>query len=114
VSDEQTPQDERSVEAAEVQFIIDSAMQNDDAIGFLARMQSGVFEASGLDARTYLLVRLAAGVATGMGTTSWKVHEELFNAFEVDPREVLGTLVAIAPVVGAPRFLAAMDHVTAD
>ena len=83
-------------------------------MGFAARMNEGVFEAAGLDARTFLLVRLAAAAALGAGSTTWALNEELLDAFEVDPRDALRTLVAIAPVIGTVRFMEAMERVAGE
>lgn len=104
-------EDERGVEIAEVNYLLQAAERNDDAIGFAARMNQGVFEAAGLDRRTFFLVRLAAMAALGAGTTSWKLQAEMADAFDIEGRDILGTLVAIAPTIGTPRFLEAMDQI---
>lgn len=104
-------QDQNSDEVAEVNYLLEAAKRNDDAIGFAARMNQGVLEASGLDRRTFFLVRLAAMAALGAGETSWRLQEEMAEAFEIEPRDLLGTLVAIAPTVGVTRFLEAMDQI---
>lgn len=107
-------QDQQEIEAEEARLIVDALGANDDAVGFAARMNEGVFEAAGLDARTFLLVRIAAAAALGAGSTRWKLNEELLDAFDVDPRDALRTLVAVAPVIGTVRFMEAMERLAAD
>lgn len=104
-------QDERDVEIAEVNYLIDAARRHGDAIGFAAKMNDGVFEASGLDRRTFFLVRLAAMAALGAGSTSWRLQEEMAEMFDIEARDLLGTLVAISPTIGVTRFLEAMDEI---
>ena len=103
------PEGQHEIEQAEARLVIERLGANDDAVGFVARMNDGVFEAASLDARTFLLVRLAALAATGGGDTTWKLTTELLDAFDVDPKDALRTLVAIAPIIGTGRFMAAME-----
>jgi len=64
-------------------------------------------ERSGLDSRTYALVKLAAIMALDAPPTSylWQVA----NAVEAGatPEDMLGVLIAIAPQIGGPRLTAA-------
>ena len=64
-------------------------------------------ERSGLDSRTYALVKLAAIMALDAPPTSylWQVA----NAIEAGatPEDLLGVLIAIAPQIGGPRLTAA-------
>jgi 4-carboxymuconolactone decarboxylase len=72
----------------------------------LARMQAGTLERSGLDGETFLLVRLAALVATDAAPVSYRAH---LGAGDdgLPTAKVLGALAAIAPVVGSARVLSA-------
>ena len=70
----------------------------------LARMEVGALERSGLDEETYLLVRLAALVATDAAPVSYRAH---LGAAGLSTAEILAALVAIAPVVGSARVLSA-------
>jgi 4-carboxymuconolactone decarboxylase len=76
----------------------------------LARMQLGALERSKLDEERYLLVRLAALVATDATAISYRVH--LGGAGDLPSAKVLGTL-AIAPMIGSARVLAAASNLTA-
>jgi 4-carboxymuconolactone decarboxylase len=62
---------------------------------------------SGLDARSYALVKLAALIALDAPPASylWQVS----NALEAGatPEDLIGVLIAIAPQVGGPRLVAA-------
>jgi alkylhydroperoxidase/carboxymuconolactone decarboxylase family protein YurZ len=71
----------------------------------LAQMELGSLERSKLDEETYLLVRLAALVATDAAPVAYRVH--LGGLLAVPAAKVLATLIAIAPVVGSARVLSA-------
>jgi 4-carboxymuconolactone decarboxylase len=70
----------------------------------LARMEVGALARSGLDEETYLLIRLAALVATDAAPVSYRAH---LGAAGLSTAEILAALVAIAPVVGSARVLSA-------
>ena len=70
----------------------------------LARMEVGALARSGLDEETYLLLRLAALVATDATPVSYRAH---LGAAGLSTAEVLAVLGAIAPVVGSARVLSA-------
>jgi alkylhydroperoxidase/carboxymuconolactone decarboxylase family protein YurZ len=65
----------------------------------------------GVDSRTKTLVRLGALVATGAAPASygWSVDAALAAGATVD--EIVGTLLAIAPVVGIARVVAAAEPI---
>jgi len=66
---------------------------------------------SGLDPRSFSLVKIAALVAVDAPPASylWQVREAL--AAGVTPRDILGVLTAIAPQVGLPRVVAAAPEI---
>jgi 4-carboxymuconolactone decarboxylase len=70
-------------------------------------MRAEMQERSGLDARSFALVKIAALVALDAPPASylWQVG----NALDAGctPRELIGVLHAIAPQVGGPRIVAA-------
>jgi 4-carboxymuconolactone decarboxylase len=80
----------------------------------LARMQVGAAERSNLDEETYVLVRLAALVATDAAPVSYLGHLA-GDAAEVGVSmdEILRTFVAIAPIVGSSRVLSAASRMAA-
>jgi 4-carboxymuconolactone decarboxylase len=73
----------------------------------LAQMQVGTLEGSKLGEETYLLVRLAALVATDAAPVAYHAH---LGDLGLSMDKVLGTLVAIAPVVGSARVLSAASR----
>ena len=62
---------------------------------------------SGLDRRSYALVKLAALIALDAPPASylWQVSNALDEG--VTPEDLIGVLVAIAPQVGGPKLVAA-------
>ena len=70
----------------------------------MARMQMESLERSGLDEETYLLIRLAALVATDAAPVSYRAH---LGTARLSTAKILAALVAIAPVVGSARVLSA-------
>jgi len=76
-------------------------------LGVLAGMHEGVREASGLDAQTFELVRIAALAAVDGSAVSWVLHLDVADEANLDVTQLLGTLVAIAPIVGTPRVVSA-------
>jgi 4-carboxymuconolactone decarboxylase len=78
----------------------------------LAQMQVGTLERSGLDQETYLLIRLAALVATDATPDAYRAHLGAAGADApgLPLAKVLGAIVAIAPVVGSARILSAASR----
>jgi alkylhydroperoxidase/carboxymuconolactone decarboxylase family protein YurZ len=64
-------------------------------------------EATGLDARTFALVKIAALIALDAPPASyaWQVTNALADG--ASPEDLLGVLRAVAPQVGGPRIVAA-------
>ena len=64
-------------------------------------------EGSGLDDRTFALVKIAALIAMDAPPASyaWQVGSALESG--VTPEDILGVLFAVAPQVGGPRVIAA-------
>ncbi|MFZ0090701.1 MAG: carboxymuconolactone decarboxylase family protein [Solirubrobacteraceae bacterium] len=68
-------------------------------------------EGSGLDARTFALVKIAALIALDAPPASYAW--QIANALEegVTPEDLVGVLRAIAPQVGGPRIIAAAPEI---
>ncbi|WP_217922870.1 carboxymuconolactone decarboxylase family protein [Miltoncostaea oceani] len=62
---------------------------------------------SGLDARTYGLVRIAALIAVDAPPASVVAEVASALAAGATPEEMLGVLVAVGPQVGMPKVVAA-------
>ena len=72
-----------------------------------AGLEADALERSGLDQETYHLVRIAALAALGGCMVSWVNQLEAADEANIDLDRVLGTILAVAPLIGAPRVLAA-------
>ncbi|MGN6188498.1 MAG: carboxymuconolactone decarboxylase family protein [Conexibacter sp.] len=79
----------------------------DQALG----MREAAREATGLDPRSFALVKIAALVALDAPPASyaWQVGNALDEG--ATPEDVLGVLRAIAPQVGGPRVVAAAPEI---
>jgi alkylhydroperoxidase/carboxymuconolactone decarboxylase family protein YurZ len=79
----------------------------DQALG----MREAHLASTGLDARTFSLVKIAALVALDAPPASyaWQVGNALDDG--ATPEDVLGVLRAVAPQVGGPRVVAAAPEI---
>jgi 4-carboxymuconolactone decarboxylase len=77
----------------------------------LLRMQLDTQERSGLDDRTYLLVRFAALVALDASADSYLVNLSFAEEAGLRPEEIRGVLIALAPLVGGARIVSAAGRV---
>jgi hypothetical protein len=76
----------------------------------ILRMNADVQTRSGLDDRTYVLVRLAALIALDAPVASYLLNFEAADEVGVSSEDVHGVLIALAPVVGTVRTSAAADN----
>jgi alkylhydroperoxidase/carboxymuconolactone decarboxylase family protein YurZ len=83
------------------------AAAEDDIIASLLAMQLHNLEASGLDPRTYSLVKIATLVAIGAPQASYVGQVAFAIEAGVTPDEIINVLVAVAPQVGIPKVIAA-------
>lgn len=68
-------------------------------------------EASGLDAKTQALVRLASLVSLDAAPVSYQWCVEAALAAGATPDEIVGTLLAVAPLAGVARVVSAAPEV---
>lgn len=80
-------------------------------LGQLTRMVEGSFEESGLDPDTFMLVRFAALTAMDAPPASWMANLKVGKEMGIPPDEAIGTLIAIAPVVGTARVISAAGSI---
>ncbi len=73
----------------------------------LVKMNEGTPEASGLDAETYILTRIAALASVGAPPASYLVNLGAASELGVSDEQVQGVLIAIAPVIGSARVASA-------
>ena len=77
----------------------------------LAAMTAASLEGTRLDPQTLLLVRLAALVGVGAPPLSYALNLRVAGELGVSTQQVEGVLAAVAPVVGAPRVVAAAGNI---
>jgi alkylhydroperoxidase/carboxymuconolactone decarboxylase family protein YurZ len=80
---------------------------NTPVLETLVKMNEGVPERSGLDAETFMLVRIAALASTGAPPASYLLNLEAAAELGLSVEQVQGVLIAIAPVVGSARVASA-------
>jgi alkylhydroperoxidase/carboxymuconolactone decarboxylase family protein YurZ len=74
-------------------------------------LREAALERTGLDARTFALVKVAALIALDAPPASyaWQVASALDDG--ATPEDILGVLRAVAPQVGGPRVVAAAPEI---
>jgi alkylhydroperoxidase/carboxymuconolactone decarboxylase family protein YurZ len=77
-----------------------------EGVGFVADLQDGAVGGS-LDPDTRELVQIAALVAIDAPHISWLRHLEAADEQEIELDKILGTLLAVAPVVGSAKIVSA-------
>ena len=82
-----------------------------EVLGEALELRDALQENSGLDARAFSLVKIAALVAVDAPPASylWQVSNALDAG--ASPAEILGVLRAVAPQVGGPRVVAAAPEI---
>lgn len=80
-------------------------------LGEALELREAAQESSGLDARTFSLVKIAALIALDSPPASylWQVANALDAG--ATPEEILGVLRAVAPQVGGPRVIGAAPEI---
>ena len=76
-------------------------------LDLLERMTVASLEASSLDERTLMLVRIGALVAVDAPPASYLLNLGAAGQAGVDEEQVRGVLAAVAPIVGTARVAAA-------
>ncbi len=89
----------------------DLAMGDLEVLGEAAAMRESAREHTGLDPRSFALVKIAALVALDSPPASylWQVANALDAG--ATPQDILGVLRAVAPQVGGPRAVAAAPEI---
>jgi alkylhydroperoxidase/carboxymuconolactone decarboxylase family protein YurZ len=90
----------------------DSETESDEPVlDVLAAMTAASIERSNLDPETLMLVRLAALVAVDAPPLSYVLNLRAAGELGVSAERVRDVLAAVAPVVGAPRIVAAASKI---
>jgi alkylhydroperoxidase/carboxymuconolactone decarboxylase family protein YurZ len=87
------------------------ATSDTPVLDLLATMTAESFEASNLDDRQLMLVRLAALVAVDAPPVSYALNLGAAADAGIDVDQIRDVLAAIAPIVGTPRVVAATGNI---
>lgn len=80
-------------------------------LDLLAGMTALSLEASSLDEKELMLVRIAALVAMDAPPISYSLNLAAADELAIDVEEIRGVFAAIAPVVGTARIAAAVGNI---
>ena len=80
-------------------------------LDLLASMTADSVAASSLDVQTLALVRIAALAAVDAPPVSYLLNLAAASDLGIDPEEVRGVLIAIAPIVGTARVASATGKI---
>jgi hypothetical protein len=81
-------------------------------LDLLAKMTMDSIEASSLDPKTLMLVRLAGLIAVDAPPASYLLNIGTAGELGVDAEEVEGVLIGLAPIVGTARIASAATKLT--
>jgi alkylhydroperoxidase/carboxymuconolactone decarboxylase family protein YurZ len=87
------------------------ATAEEEMLASLLAMQLHNLEQSGLDARTYSLVKVAALIALDAPPASYLAQVAFALSNGVEPEEIVSVLIAVAPQVGLPKAIAAAPEI---
>jgi 4-carboxymuconolactone decarboxylase len=80
-------------------------------LDLLGRITADSIEASGLDDRTLMIVRLTALIAVDAPPASYLLNLAAATDVGLDEEVVRGVLAAAAPIVGTPRVVSALGNI---
>jgi 4-carboxymuconolactone decarboxylase len=80
-------------------------------LDLLAGMTALSLEASTLDEHDLMLTRIAALVASDAPPSSYALNLGAAGEMEIDPEEIRGVFVAVAPIVGTARVATALGNI---
>src|SRR5438067_12331026 len=69
------------------------------------------FKESGLDPETFMLTRIAALATLDAAPASWLMNLGVSGEIGISPERIVGTLIAIAPVIGTARIVSAAGSI---
>jgi 4-carboxymuconolactone decarboxylase len=97
--------------AAHEEMLRRLALHDEQCIQSLLAIRLSDAEAAGLDPRSHAVARLAALIAIGGSCVSYGGAVEAALATGVTADEIVGILIAVAPVSGLARVVAAAPEV---
>jgi hypothetical protein len=101
-----------STQMANPQESLQGLSQGDFAtLDALKNLVAVTYEASGLDPQTFMLVRMAALATLDAAPASWLMNIAVGSEAGLAREQLLGTLIAIAPVIGTARVVSAAGNI---
>ena len=101
-----------SEQKASAQESLEGLSQGDASrLGFLRDIIAHSYTESGLHPQTFMLVRMAALATLDAAPASWLMNIAVGGEAGLDPELILGTLIAIAPVIGTARIVSAAGNI---
>jgi alkylhydroperoxidase/carboxymuconolactone decarboxylase family protein YurZ len=80
-------------------------------LDLIKAMTADSIEASSLDAKELMLVRIAALVAVDAPPASYLLNLEVASEMGIEPEDIRGVLLALAPIVGTPHIVSAVGNI---
>ena len=80
-------------------------------LDMLADITAASVERNTLPPRDFILARLAALIAVDAPPVSWFANAAAVQESGLTAEDIQGVMIAVAPVVGAPRVMAAGGHI---
>jgi alkylhydroperoxidase/carboxymuconolactone decarboxylase family protein YurZ len=80
-------------------------------LDLITRMTNASLDASALDEKELMLVRIAALVAVDAPPASYLLNLEAATELGIELEDVRGVLAAVAPIVGTPRVVHAAGNI---
>jgi alkylhydroperoxidase/carboxymuconolactone decarboxylase family protein YurZ len=77
----------------------------------LADMTAASVDHNTLSPRDYMLARVAALIAVDASPMSWFANAAAIEESGLTTDDIQGIMIAVAPVVGAPRVMSAGGHI---
>ena len=85
-------------------------MSEQPVLDTLTDMTAASVDHNSLSPREYMLARVAALVAVDAPPMSWLANAPAISESGLTAEDIQGILIAVAPVVGGPRVMAAGGH----
>jgi alkylhydroperoxidase/carboxymuconolactone decarboxylase family protein YurZ len=86
------------------------AVRDDRYIDSLLRADQDEASLAGMDARSHALARIGALIALDAGPPAFMASVEAALHADVSEEEIVGTLIAVLPIVGVPRVVSAASN----
>ena len=85
--------------------------ENNQVLDTLTDMTAASVDHNSLSARDFMLARVAALIAVDAPPISWIANASAIEESGLTTDDIQGIMVAVAPVVGGPRVMAAGGHI---